>query len=106
MISWAECAGFDWDDGNVNKNWEKHGVADAECEEIFFNRPLAVRGDRGHSSEEERRWHALGRTDGGRCLLVVFTVRRNLIRVISARPMTSREWRLYASYEEKESKES
>ena len=106
MISWAECAGFDWDDGNLNKNREKHGVADAECEEVFFNRPLVVRHDRTHSSEEERRWHAPGLTDGERYLLVVFTVRRNLIRVISARPMTSREWRFYVIYEENEGKEA
>ena len=37
------CTGFDWDDGNQGKNWEKHGVSDGEAEEIFFNDPLAVR---------------------------------------------------------------
>ena len=27
MELWTECTGFNWDEGNVNKNWEKHGVA-------------------------------------------------------------------------------
>jgi len=102
MISWAECAGFDWDDGNIGKNWEKHGVSDVECEELFFNRPIVIGTDPAHSSGLERRWRALGRTDRGRYLLVAFTVRDGLIRVISARPMTNRERRFYSNYEESE----
>ena len=47
IMSWTECTGFDWDDGNSGKNWEKHGVADFEAEEIFFNRPFIVRFARG-----------------------------------------------------------
>jgi hypothetical protein len=38
----ADCIGFDWDDGNIGKNWTKHRVTDWECEEVFFNQPLAV----------------------------------------------------------------
>lgn len=102
MVSWAECVGFDRDDGNIGKNWEKHRVPDVECEEIFFNQPLVVRTDPAHSSGEEHRWRALGKTDGGRYLLVAFTVRHDLIRVISARPMTNRELRFYSNYEENE----
>ncbi len=33
-----KCVGFDWDDRNEGKNWEKHRVSDGETEEIFFNR--------------------------------------------------------------------
>jgi uncharacterized DUF497 family protein len=97
----AEGRGFDWDEGNANKNWEKHGVTDSECEEIFFNRPLVVRYDPEHSAAE-RRWHALGTTDRGRRLLMVFTMRGQLVRVISGREMTRRERRFYASYEKNE----
>ena len=32
-----ECTGFDWDDGNSGKNWEKHRVSDGEAEQVFFN---------------------------------------------------------------------
>jgi len=99
MEPWLECTGFEWDDGNSGKNWEKHGVADFEAEEIFFNRPFIVRHDAAHSSDEENRSGAFGRTDKGRYLFVAFTVRRTLIRVISARVMTHRERRFYATYE-------
>ena len=90
----ARCTGFDWDEGNVLKNWVKHRVTAAECEQIFFNRPLVVAEDVEHS-QAEGRFYALGQTDAGRLLLVVFTVRRNLIRVISARTMTKKERKEY-----------
>ena len=53
-----------------------------------------VAEDEKHS-EIERRYYALGHTDGGRSLFVVFTIRGDLIRVISARDMNRRERRLY-----------
>jgi uncharacterized DUF497 family protein len=90
------CTGFDWDDGNQGKNWEKHGVSDGEAEEIFFNDPLVAGTDEAHS-ERERRYFALGQTDGQRPLFVVFTIRENLIRVISVREMTRAELRRYTS---------
>ena len=40
LESLLACTGFDWDEGNLLKNWEKHGVTVAECEQVFFNRPL------------------------------------------------------------------
>ena len=36
------CVGFDWDEGNIQKNWHKHKVTPSECEEVFFNQPLVV----------------------------------------------------------------
>jgi uncharacterized DUF497 family protein len=101
MNLWPGCTGFNWDEGNVNKNWEKHGVADFECEEVFFNQPLIVRHDSKHS-QHEARFYALGRTDSNRLLFVAFTVRRKLIRVISAREMTRSERRIYEAYDEQE----
>ncbi len=86
--------GFDWDDGNVEKNWHLHRVAFWEAEEAFFNRPLIVTTDRKHSLSELRHL-ALGHTDAGRHLFISFTVRRSLIRVISARDMTRRELYVY-----------
>ena len=90
-----KCTGFDWDDGNQDKNWEKHDVTDAECEQTFFNDPL-VAGDNLKLSKRERRYYALGRTDSGRPLFVAFTIRRNLIRVIAGRDMTKKELRRYS----------
>ena len=82
--------GFQWDKGNSLKNWLKHGVLRGEVEEVFFNEPLLLFEDEKHSQDEDRIL-ALGRTDGGRFLVVAFTVRQNLIRVISARNMNHKE---------------
>jgi uncharacterized DUF497 family protein len=95
----AKCTGFEWDDHNVGKIWSVHRVAFWECEEVFFNEPLVVANDVKHSSAE-RRFYALGQANGGRLLFLVFTVRDNLIRVISARDMTPKEKKVYQSYEE------
>jgi len=93
------CVGFDWDDGNIGKNWEKHRVTDWECEEVFFNRPLALSSDTEHSKTEAR-YFALGQTDTQRVLSVAFTIRNRLIRPISARDMNARERRIYESSQE------
>jgi uncharacterized protein len=98
MSAVTDCTGFDWDEGNSDKNWRKHRVSDSECEEVFLNQPLVVRPDQRHS-QEERRFYALGQTDRTRELFVVFTIRGGLIRVISARDMTSKERRIYQAYE-------
>jgi hypothetical protein len=95
-----ECTGFDWDAGNSDKNWERHRVADTECEELFFNEPLVVRRDSGHSQREVR-YYALGQTDQGRCLFVVFTLRGTRVRVIPARDVNRKERRIYQAYETK-----
>ena len=86
--------GFDWDEGNLVKNWEKHRVSASECEQVFFNRPLVAGLDVVHSKTEDR-FYALGVTDAGRRLFVVFSVRRNKIRVISARDMNRRERKVF-----------
>jgi uncharacterized DUF497 family protein len=93
------CEGFDWDEGNLHKNRDRHGVEFWECEEIFFNRPLVVSPDSGHSQQEVRHY-CLGKTDAGRRLFVVFTVRNERIRVISARDMSRRERKEYRRHEE------
>ena len=89
------CEGFEWDEGNTNKNWHLHGVSDGECEDVFFNLPLITAVDKSHS-ETEKRFYALGRTDKSRRLFIAFTVRKKFIRVISAREMTKSEDKIYA----------
>ncbi len=89
-----ELTAFDWDAGNIEKNWSKHNVLPIECEQIFFNQPLVVAVDEKHSVSEER-YYALGLTDAHRYLFVVFTVRGKRIRVISARDMNRKERKIY-----------
>ena len=95
----GECVGFDWDEANSAKNWERHKVTPEEAEDVFFHEPLVVRSDPAHSLQE-RRFRSLGHTARGRLLFVAFTVRRRLIRVISARDMNQREMEEYRRHED------
>jgi uncharacterized DUF497 family protein len=92
MVDLEQIEGFDWDEGNARKSVEKHQVSQGEAEQIFFNDPLLISEDVGHSVREPR-LHALGQTDAGRLLHVTFTLRNDnrLIRVISARSMHRKE---------------
>jgi hypothetical protein len=92
ILSFAE--DFEWDEGNIKKNWERHRVSHIECEEIFFNRPIIVKKDEPHSTSENR-YFVLGKTDAGRLLFIVFTLRGNKIRIISARDMNRKEREIY-----------
>jgi uncharacterized protein len=84
--------GFDWDKGNRAK-CEKHGLSTSVIEGLF-TRPLAILPDAAHS-QRERRFRAIGRTDKGWGVFIVFTLRRKgdelLIRPISARYMHKKE---------------
>ncbi len=88
------CTGFEWDKGNSFKNWVRHRVAQGECEQVFFNEPFIDYDDLKHSGDEKR-WFLLGKTDAGRFLFIVFTVRKDRIRIISARDMNKKEKRMY-----------
>ncbi len=92
MFDWKLITGFEWDEGNVRKNAEKHDVSQAEAEQMFFNEPLLIVPDVMHSALEIR-LHALGKTDESRKLHATFTLRQQgtKIRVISARNMSRKE---------------
>ena len=94
-----DCIGFDWDESNALKNWERHRVTPEESEDVFFHEPLVVRSDAAHS-KAEKRYYALGQTAGRRLLFVAFTVRSRLVRVISARDMNRNEKEIYERHEE------
>jgi len=87
--------GFEWDGANRDKNL-KHNVTSGECEQVFFNQPVVILDDPKHSMVEDR-FAAFGQTDAGRRLLVVYTLRKQRIRVISARDMNRRERTFYES---------
>jgi hypothetical protein len=59
---------------------------------------LVFAADVGHSRTEPR-FFTLGRTDSGRHLAIVFTTRGPRVRVISARPMSRAERRVYGHIE-------
>jgi hypothetical protein len=95
----SACTGFDWDPANAEKIWERHQVSPGECEEAFFNEPFLVARDEKHSQGEPR-YYGLGQTEAGRRLFVVFTIRGQLVRVVSARDMSRRERREYGRVKE------
>ncbi len=85
--------GFEWDSGNLTKNPQKHRISNEETEEIFFREPWVA--DAARSEDPEPRWAALGRSEQGRMLRIVFTVRGRKLRVISARPANKKETNNY-----------
>lgn len=93
MLDFEALSGFDWDTGNRDKNWQKHGVTTGECEQVFFNLPALFQPDPPHSKTEPR-YFLLGQTDSGRRLFIVFTIRSDKIRVISARDMSRKETKI------------
>lgn len=94
MTVWPEPIRFQWDTGNIDKNWVKHQVTNAECEEIFFDphKRLFYPAPR---SGGETRYGLIGQTKDRRLLFVVFTIRGQTVRVISARDLNKRERGLY-----------
>ena len=94
MNVWEEPIQFQWDAGNRDKNWLKHGVTTAECEEAFFDPHKRIVGSALHTGRETR-YVLIGQTQTSRLLFVVFTIRGHTVRVISARNLNRRERGLY-----------
>lgn len=86
--------GFEWDEGNSAKNWLRHEVRQPEAEQALLNTPVVVNVTSKHGASEAR-FIALGQTDVGRLLTVVFTIRGTRVRVISARAMSKPERKIY-----------
>lgn len=85
---------FEWDKGNKDKSFLKHGVTNEECEEVFFNGNKRLFKDKQHSLSEKR-YIIIGHTKENRFLFIVFTIRKRYIRIISARDMSKKERSLY-----------
>ena len=95
MIDWSHITGFEWDLGTTLKSIDKHGVSCDESESVFAQNEVLILKDERHSQREVL-WHAFGESNRNRLLSVTFTVRENLLRVISTRPMNKRERKTYA----------
>ena len=86
--------GFQWDDYNLDKSYAKHGITHQEAEEVFLDDKLIELDDIKHSQVESR-LNAIGKTHQGKLLLVVYTQRESLIRIISARTASKKERQIY-----------
>lgn len=85
---------FEWDKGNVDKSYSKHGVEPKETEEVFVDNDSLILPDFKHS-QIENRFIIVGKTLAGIYLFVVFTYRGKKVRVVSARRMHSEEVKRY-----------
>ncbi|MHC5827874.1 MAG: BrnT family toxin, partial [Nostoc sp.] len=87
---------FEWNDNKAESNALKHGITFKEAVTIFADAYLLFTEDSQHSQGEEREW-AIGEAENGSIIVVVFTMRGEQIRIISARKATKRECQLYES---------
>lgn len=87
---------FEWDKGNLDKSYNKHGITHKEAEEIFVSEEFFVIEDIAHSQSEPR-YIGLGKTIAKVWLFVVFTIRKESVRIISARRMHREEVDRYES---------
>ena len=70
---------FDWDEDNV-RHIRRHRVTPGEVEEVLGNDPL----DFDYEAQFEPRFKSLGITRQGRILVVVWTLRGDRIRAVTA----------------------
>ncbi len=85
---------FEWDKGNIDKNWLKHRVTNKESEESFFDKHKIIYKDIFHSNKEKR-YILLGKTKNYKLLYVVFTIRKLKVRIILSRKTDKREEKIY-----------
>ena len=85
---------FDWDKKKAAENLVKHGVSFDEAETVFDD-PLYVDFYDPDHSIGEHRFIIMGESAQGRLLMVSYTERGNLIRLISARELTTTERKKY-----------
>lgn len=85
---------FEWDEANSDKIAHKHGISAKEAEEVFLSETALVLPDIAHSQAEDR-FILVGQTLLSTYLFVVFTVRGDKIRIISARKMHQHEINKY-----------
>ena len=89
---------FEWDDQKAVENYAKHGITFGEATEVFYD-PNALEGEDAEHSYDEARFVIIGYS-ASRILFVVFAERYEiLIRIISARPPTAAERKLYEEQE-------
>jgi uncharacterized DUF497 family protein len=94
MPTGIRVTGFEWDTGNLDKSYKKHGITPSEAEEIFLDENALEIEDVKHSDKEIRHV-AIGKTSEKKILFVVFTVRKAKVRIISARRANRKEKTVY-----------
>ena len=86
---------FDWDDANIG-HLRRHGVSATEFEQVLRNGPLELEYQ---NEGVEERYKALGVTDRGRALVIVWIVRSVRHRAVTAYPAGRPLRKLFNAYE-------
>ncbi|BAW96219.1 hypothetical protein NIES970_11430 [[Synechococcus] sp. NIES-970] len=87
---------FDWDENKAKINLEKHQVSFDEATSVFDDPLFLIFEDIDHSINEKR-FIIMGESARARLLVVAYTERENITRLISARLATSKERKAYES---------
>ncbi len=103
MIDLSKVIGFEWDKGNRDKSHLKHSVSQNEAEQVFVDEKLQVERDIKHQEIEDR-FIAIGQNSKKTVLFIIFTMRNDKIRIISARIANKKERRLYEKKVKKNTK--
>ena len=83
---------FEWDEEKNTANIKKHGIDFEDAIRVFEDDDRIEIYDAAHSGEEDR-YNTIGMVND--VLFVVYTERRETIRIISARPATRGERSIY-----------
>ena len=90
---------FEWDLRKNRSNFEKHGITFEEASEIFES-PVLIMADDRHIYGEDR-LIGIGLIVQTVVIVMVFVMRKEVIRIISARKANSKERKKYYDYLEK-----
>ena len=85
---------FEWDENKAESNFLKHDITFEEAVTVFADPYLLFTEDSKHSQHEEREW-AIGEAENGSLIVIIFTMRDDKIRIISARKATKTERKRY-----------
>lgn len=94
MLGLKEPIEFEWDSANIMKSQVKHSVTHQEAEEVFINKRSLIFPAK-YAGSDKIRWTVFGKTNNARPLTVVFTIREERVRIISARTMSKKERSIY-----------
>ena len=81
---------FEWDEDKAKTNFSKHAVSFEEASTVWEDLFFIDLYDEEHS-EEENRFLMIGESKQNRLLIVSYTERENIVRIISARELTPKE---------------
>jgi len=88
---------FEWDEHKANLNLKKHKVSFEEATTVFDD-PYSVTIDDPDHSDNEERYIDIGFSSKERLLVVVYTEREPIIRLISCRKANKSEWEIYHEF--------